>query len=229
MVAPDGERYRLIAGHRRYAACRRAGLKEVSVRVTGTDQREICEVALAENLFRRDLSPIEMAVAVVALIKEGGMNREQVASVCHRSTAWVKEQEEILNWPPDVKMAIHDGWLSVSAASNIALIEDDVHRRLLLSRAKENGGATARTTVTWLRAWRLSVSPQEVTRAKSLLRSRETPTAVGYKSCFVCEQEFCSDLAAFMPLCPDCVKGIGEARAKPESEDHLHNMGGIKH
>jgi hypothetical protein len=32
-----------------------------------------------------------MAVAVVALIKEGGMNREQVASVCHRSTAWVKE------------------------------------------------------------------------------------------------------------------------------------------
>jgi hypothetical protein len=95
-----------------------------------------------------------MAVAVVALIKEGGMNREQVASVCHRSTAWVKEQEEILSWPPDVKMAIHDGWLSVSAASNIALIEEDVHRRLLLSRAKENGGATAMTTAAWLRAWR---------------------------------------------------------------------------
>jgi len=153
VVAPDGGRYRLIAGHRRYAACRRVGLKEVAVRITGTDQREICEVALAENLFRKDLSPIEMAVAVVALMKEGGMDREQVASVCHWPIAWVKEQEEILSWPADVRMAVHKGWLSVSAASNIALVEDGAHRKLLLSRAKENGAA-ARTTAAWLGAWR---------------------------------------------------------------------------
>jgi len=117
VVTPDGEHYRLIAGHRRYAACRKAGRKEVAVRITQTDQREICEVALAENLFRKDLSPIEMAVAVVALIKEGGMDHEQVVAVCHRSIAWVKEQEEILSWPADVQKAVHDGWLSVSAAS----------------------------------------------------------------------------------------------------------------
>lgn len=97
VVAPDGEHYPLIAGHRRYAACRKAGLKEVAVRITQTDQRGICEVALAENLFRKDLSPIEMAVAVVALTKEGGMDSEQVASVCHRPIAWVTEQEEILS------------------------------------------------------------------------------------------------------------------------------------
>lgn len=229
VVAPDGERYRLIAGHRRYAACRIAGLKEVTVRITGTDQREICEVALAENLFRRDLSPIEMAVAVVALIKKGGMDREQVASVCQRSIAWVKEQEDILSWPLDVKMAIHDGWLSVSAASNVALVEDDSHRRLLLSRAKEYGGATARTTAAWVRAWRSSVRPQEATPAKFVSRPPETAATVQYESCFVCEQKFCSDLAAFTPLCPDCLKGIEEARAKPESGNHLHNMGAIKH
>jgi len=176
VVAPDGERYRLIAGHRRYAACRRAGLKEVTVRVTGTDQREICEVALAENLFRRDLSPIEMAVAVVALIKEGSMDREQVASVCHRSTAWVKEQEEILSWPPDVKMAIHDGWLSVSAGSNIALVEDDSHRRLLLSRVKEDGNTTARTTAAWFQAWRSSAPSQEAIQVDSICRPADTPT-----------------------------------------------------
>lgn len=60
VVAPgaDGYRYRLIAGHRRFAACRRAGLKEVQVRIIEGDQREICEIALAENLFRKDLSPV---------------------------------------------------------------------------------------------------------------------------------------------------------------------------
>jgi ParB family chromosome partitioning protein len=168
VVAPDGERYRLIAGHRRYAACRKAGLKEVAVRITQTDQREICEVALAENLFRKDLSPIEMAVAVVALIKEGGMDREQVAGVCYRSIAWVKEQEEILSWPADVQKAVHDGRLSVSAASNIALIHDDAYRALLLSRVKCKG-VTSRTTADWLQAWRNNIPCQETKQAESEL------------------------------------------------------------
>jgi len=154
VVAPgsDGGRYRLIAGHRRFAACRRAGLKEVQVRITEGDQREICEIALAENLFRKDLSPVEMAVAVVALIKEGGMAREQVASICHRPSAWVREQEEIVSWPADVRNAVHNGWLSVSAASNLALVHDDAHRRFLLNQAKKKG-ATASATAAWLQAW----------------------------------------------------------------------------
>ncbi len=168
VVAPDGERYRLIAGHRRYAACRKAGLKEVAVRITQTDQREICEVALAENLFRKDLSSIEMAMAVVALIKEGGMDREQVAGVCHRPIAWVTEQEEILSWPADVQQAIHDGWLSVSAASNIALVENDAYRALLLSRAKYKS-VTSRTTAAWLQAWRNNISCPETKQVESEL------------------------------------------------------------
>lgn len=168
VVAPGGERYRLIAGHRRYAACRKAGLKEVAVRITQTDQREICEVALAENLFRKDLNPLEMAVAVVALIKEGGMDREQVAAVCHRPIAWVTEQEEILSWPADVQKTVHDGCLSVSAASNIALVENDAYRAFLLSRAKYKG-VTSRTTAAWLQAWRNTISCQETKQTESEL------------------------------------------------------------
>ena len=165
-LGPDDDRYRLIAGHRRFAACRRVGLKEVAVRITQTDQREICEVALAENLFRKDLNPIEMAVAVVALIKEGGMDSEQVAAVCHRPIAWVTEQEEILSWPADVQKPVHDGRLSVSAASNIALIHDDAHRALLLSRAKDKG-VTPRTTASWLQAWLSTISCPETKQAES--------------------------------------------------------------
>ena len=54
---------------------------------------------------------MEMAVAVVALIKEGGMDSEKVAAVCHRPIAWVTEQEEILSWPDDVQKAVPDGCL----------------------------------------------------------------------------------------------------------------------
>ena len=106
-----------------------------------------------------------MAVAVVALIKEGGMDREQVAAVCHRPIAWVTEQEEILSWPTDAQKAVHDGWLSVSAASNIALIHDDAHRALLLARVKEKG-ITSRTTASWLQAWRSTISCPETKQAE---------------------------------------------------------------
>lgn len=163
VVVSKNGRYNLIAGHRRFAACIRAGLKEVQVHIIEGDRREVCEISLAENLFRKDLSPLEMAVAVVALIKEGGIDREQIANICHRSTAWVQEQEEIVSWPRDVQQAIHEGWLSVSAASNLALVEDDDHRRFLLSQAKEHG-STARTTATWLRVWHSSVPLQETLR-----------------------------------------------------------------
>ena len=204
VVAPDpnGDHYRLIAGHRRFAACRRAGLKEVAVRITQTDQREICEVALAENLFRKDLSPIEMAVAVVALIREGGMTLEQVATVCNRPVAWVKEQEEILSWPPDVREAVHDGWLSVPAASNLALVDNDAYRRFLLSRANRNG-VTARTTAAWLRTWRSSAAPQEAVGDHS-----EVLAGIPYSSCFICQKESLEDGLSSVSVCPACIRTI---------------------
>lgn len=160
VVVPENGRYSLIAGHRRFAACRKAGLEEVQVHIIEGDRREICEIALAENLFRKDLSPVEMAVAVVALIKEGGMDCKQVANICHRSIAWVQEQEEIVSWPQDVQQAVHEGRLSVSAASNLALIADDDHRKFLLNQVRETG-ATARTTAAWLQAWRSSAPLSE--------------------------------------------------------------------
>jgi len=210
VVAADGEYYRLIAGHRRFAACRRAGLKEVAVRITQTDQREICEVALAENLFRKDLSPIEMAVAVVALIKEGGMTAEQVATVCNRPIAWVKEQEEILSWPPDVREAVHDGWLSVPAASNLALVHNDADRRLLLSQAKENG-VTARTTAAWLQAWRSLVPPQKAVQAEAVRNHSELLAGIPYSSCFICQKEFRKDGLSSVSVCPACIRMIRDA------------------
>ena len=78
-------------------------------------------------------------------------------------------------------MAIHAGWLSVSAGSNIALVEDDSHRRLLLSLVKEDGDTTARTTAGWLQAWRSSVPPQEAIQVGSICGPADTPTTGEYE------------------------------------------------
>ncbi|MFC1739563.1 hypothetical protein ACFL1G_11040 [Planctomycetota bacterium] len=71
-----------------------------------------------------------------------------------------------MSWPADVQKSVHDSWLSVSAASNIALVHDDAHRALLLSRAK-NKDVTSKTTASWLQAWRSTISCPETKQAQS--------------------------------------------------------------
>lgn len=209
VIAPNGKYYRLIAGHRRFAACKRLGLKEVPVRITQDDQREICEVALAENLFRKDLSPIEMAVAVVALIREGDMRAEQVAVVCNRPIGWVKEQEEILSWPPDVREFVHEGWVSVAAASNLALVHEQTDRKFLLDQAKRTG-ATARTTAAWFQAWRRSVMAQEAKLVQAIPSLAAMDSIVEQSMCFLCEKELNRDCLSSIAVCADCIRMIQE-------------------
>jgi hypothetical protein len=70
-------------------------------------------------------------------------------------------------------------WLSVSAGSDSALVEDDPHRNLLLSQVKEDGDITAQTTVGWLQAWHSSVPRQKAIQVDSGGKPADTPTTGG--------------------------------------------------
>ena len=86
--------------------------------------------------------------------------------------------EEDEEFKAQVKEII-DGWLSVSGGSKSALLEDDSHRRLLLSQVKEDGDTTARTTVGWLQACCSSVTPQKAIQVDSRGGPTDTPTTGG--------------------------------------------------
>ena len=72
--------YQIVAGERRYRACRMAGLTEVPVTIRELSDTETMELALIENLQREDLSPIEEALGYKALIDEHGFSQEEVAT-----------------------------------------------------------------------------------------------------------------------------------------------------
>lgn len=71
-VKPNGKGYVLLAGHRRYAAAKKAGLSEVPVHVIKVDPADIQAVQLAENLHRKDLTPHEVSQTVLAELKRRG-------------------------------------------------------------------------------------------------------------------------------------------------------------
>jgi ParB family chromosome partitioning protein len=101
--AAGGRTYQLIAGERRFHAAVAAGLEEVPcVEVPATDQEAI-ELALVENLQRKDLSPFEEAEGYRVLVEKYGYTHEQVATAVGKSRSTVTESLKLLAIPPAIQ------------------------------------------------------------------------------------------------------------------------------
>lgn len=207
LVTPENDGYLVVAGHRRLRAARKVGLDLVPCIVVKTEHDFARAVSFAENMFRRDLSPVEEAAAIGDLISQGKMTVERVASSMQRSVEWVLNRLSMLEWPVEVQEAVHVGVLSAAAAKNIAAVTDDVYRGILMRQAAE-GGATARTTAAWLQAWRAAMPPAEALQADSIPGRPATPAAVLLVACVVCFERYDATKLAYLPICPGCVDTI---------------------
>lgn len=207
VVVPDGDYFRLVAGHRRLKACKKLGAKAVQCLVEETGQVGEREVSFAENFFRKDLTPIETAAGIKDTLDQGIMDAPGVAAALHRSVEWIQRMVALLAWPADVLEAIHAGWLSVSAAHNVALIEDDTYRAFLLRNAQDSG-ATARTTAAWLQAWRSMAPAEEAVGASPVAGEVRTTPMVPQAPCLCCSQVFRTDQLSHVPVCSGCIQAI---------------------
>lgn len=101
---PDGRpAYRIISGERRYRAALEAGLYEVPAIEMDVSEEEALEIALIENLQRKDLTPFEEAEGYRALAENHGYTHEEVAKAVGKSRSAVTESLAILQMPPRVR------------------------------------------------------------------------------------------------------------------------------
>ena len=114
----EGGFYQIIAGERRWRACRMAGLVEVPVRVIEADDRRVAELALVENLQREDLNPIEEALGYKSLIEEYGLTQEEASKSVGRSRPAIANAMRLLSLSKEVLPLVEDGTLSAGAASD---------------------------------------------------------------------------------------------------------------
>jgi len=99
-------RYRIIAGERRYRAALQAGLFEAPVIEMDVSEDEALEIALIENLQRKDLTPFEEAEGYQALADRHGYTHDQIAGALGRSRTVVTESLQLLKVPPRVRDAV---------------------------------------------------------------------------------------------------------------------------
>ena len=139
VVATDNGRYRIVAGERRYRACRQAGLETAPCIVREMDIIHQMEVALIENLQREDLNPLEAAKGIRALMQQCGYTQEKVSTRLGKSRPAVANLLRLLSLPDEICEMVRDGLLSAGHARVLAGLTDREDQLQLAKKASDEG------------------------------------------------------------------------------------------
>ena len=143
VVRPDfNGRYSIIAGERRWRACRMAGLDEVPVVIKEADEQTLMEIALIENLQREDLNAVEEALGYRSLIDTYGLTQEEVAKKMGKSRSAVTNALRLLSLNDNELEALRRGTISAGHARALLSCEDEALRAKMLLAAAD--GASVR-------------------------------------------------------------------------------------
>ena len=124
VVQKKDDYYEIIAGERRWRAAKMAKLKEVPVIIKEYSPQEVMEIALIENIQRRDLNPIEEALAYKRLLSEFKLKQDEVAERVSKSRTAVTNSVRLLKLDRRVQQMVIDEMISTGHARALLSIED---------------------------------------------------------------------------------------------------------
>lgn len=117
--------YQIVAGERRYRACRMAGITEVPAVIRELGDSEVMELALIENLQREDLTPLEEAQGYKTLMDEHNFSQEDVAKSVGKSRPAVANALRLLKLPQSVAEYLKQGKISAGHARALLALESE--------------------------------------------------------------------------------------------------------
>ena len=125
LVKKEGEKFRIIAGERRYRAAKEAGLKEIPVVVRDYTSQQAAEVSIIENVQRADLNPMEEAMAYQMLIDDYGLKQEEIAGKVSKNRTTITNALRLLKLSEKVRLMVAQGSLSAGHARTLVPVEDE--------------------------------------------------------------------------------------------------------
>lgn len=117
--------YQIVAGERRYRACRMAGLTEIPVTIRELTDTQAMEIALIENLQREDLSAIEEALGYKTLMEEHGFSQEEVATSVGKSRPAVANALRLLKLPESVLEYLKEDKITAGHARALLMLSSE--------------------------------------------------------------------------------------------------------
>lgn len=123
-VRKNGSKYDLISGERRYRASKMAGLKKLPAFIRLANDQELLEMALVENIQRRDLDPIEVALSFEKLIEEIQITQEDLSHRVGKDRSTITNYLRLLKLSPIIQTGIRDNIISMGHGRALISLED---------------------------------------------------------------------------------------------------------
>jgi ParB family chromosome partitioning protein len=133
VVVPEGNHYKIVVGERRWRAAQKIGLTKIPAIVRQLSEQEQIEVSLVENLQRKDLNPIEIALAYQKLMQELNYTQEKVAEKVGKDRTSVANFIRLLKLPPEIQKMVAEGKISMGHARALIPLEKP-DQQIFLSR-----------------------------------------------------------------------------------------------
>jgi ParB family chromosome partitioning protein len=130
--------YQLIAGERRLRAAKILNLKTVPVIIRQAKEQQKLELALIENVQRKNLNPLEQALSYKRLLDEFNLKQEEIAKKIGKKRSTIANTLRLLELPEEIQNAIIDEKISEGHARAIAALEDEDEQKEFLRKILQN-------------------------------------------------------------------------------------------
>ncbi len=171
IVKKRSDYYEIIAGERRWRACKKAGIKEVPVIIRDYDEKEILKISLIENIQRENLNPIEEAQAYQKLKKEYHLKQDEIAASVSKSRTVITNTMRLLKLDERVQTMVLEGIISGGHGRTILAVEDhDLQYKIALKILDE--GLSVREAEKLVKKYQ-NISQEEETEEEEKISQNE--------------------------------------------------------
>lgn len=137
LVRKTGDGYEIIAGERRWQACRSLGMETIPVRFWLADDTEAFEAALVENIQRSDLNPIEEAYGYKRLMERKGMTQSEVAQTVSKGRSTIANALRLLDLPKEAQQLLFEEKITAGHARAILSVPTLEGKKSLTNKLME--------------------------------------------------------------------------------------------
>lgn len=132
---PGMDKYELVVGERRFRASQLAGFTEIDCIIhSKLDDKQMCALALIENIQREDLNPIETALGYKSLMQKFMISQTELGEYCGKSKAAVSNSLRLLNLEPEIQEAIKNADISEGHGRALLMVSDEKKREALFKK-----------------------------------------------------------------------------------------------
>ncbi len=199
--------YQLISGERRYRASKMAGIKSIPSYIRVANDNELLELALVENIQRKDLDPIEIGLSYKRLIDEINLTQDQLSSRVGKKRSTITNYIRLLKLDPIIQTGIRDKFISMGHGRALVNLENNKEQIELYKKIVKK-----------------SLSVREVEKLVQALKSKTSKNTI-YSSPFISQTAL--DLEKFFETPVKVIsnsEGKGFLKINFESQEKLQHI-----